>query len=80
MNAHARGQIVDDIKEADIIFISDKDKLDDNDTVRNRIVERVVQTVDENGNAIEETVEDVETYEAQVVTPYDTAYITSELL
>lgn len=80
MNAHARGQIVDDIKEADIIFISDKDKLDDNDTVRNRIVERVIQTVDENGNTIEETVEDVETYEAQVVTPYDTAYITSELL
>lgn len=80
MNAHARGEIVDDIKEADIIFIADKDKLDDNDTLRSRIVEKVIQSVDENGNAIEETVEDVETYEAQVVTPYDTAYITSELL
>lgn len=80
MNAHARGKIVDDIKEADIIFISDKDKLDDNDTVRNRIVEKVIQSVDEDGNTIEETVEDIETYEAQVVTPYDTAYITSELL
>ena len=80
MNAHVRGTIVDNIKEADIIFIADKDKLNDNDTVRSRIVEKVIQTVDENGDTIEEMVQDIETYEAKVVTPYDTAYITSELL
>ena len=31
-------------------------------------------------NATDEVEEDIEVYEAQIVTPYDTAYITSELL
>ena len=80
MNALARGKKTDNIKEADIIFIEDKDKLDDNDTIRHRVIQKIVEKTDEDGNAIKDIEEDIEVYEAQIVTPYDTAYITSELL
>ena len=72
INASARGEIVDNIKDADIIFIEDNSKITSSDILRTR----TVVNINEEG----EEEEDIETYNAKVVTAFDTSYIVSELI
>ena len=72
INASARGEIVDDIKDADIIFVEDNSKITSGDILRTR----TVVNINEEG----EEEEDIETYNAKVVTAFDTSYIVSELI
>lgn len=86
LNVAARGELVENISEADVIFTDRKDQLlDTDDIIRTREVD-VVKTrpvFDEGGNevGVEEYMDkEIETYEARIVTPFDTDVISSELL
>ena len=86
LNVAARGELVENISEADVIFTDRKDELlDTDDIIRTREVD-VVKTrpvFDEDGNeaGVEEYIDkEIETYEARIVTPFDTDIISSELL
>ena len=86
LNVAARGELVENISEADVIFTDRKDELlDTDDIIRTREVD-VVKTravFDEDGNeaGVEEYIDkEIETYEARIATPFDTDIISSELL
>lgn len=86
LNVAARGELVENICEADVIFTDRKDELIETDNIiRTREVD-VVKTraiLDENGNevGVEEYIDkEIETYEARIITPFDTDVISSELL
>ncbi|MGM9530606.1 TerD family protein, partial [Intestinibacter sp.] len=86
LNVASRGELVENICEADLIFTDRKNELlDTDDIIRTREVD-VVKTravFDEDGNevGVEEYIEkDIEIYEARIVTPFDTDIISSELL
>lgn len=72
INASTRGEIVNNIKDADIIFVEDNSKISSNDILRTR----TVVNINEEG----EEEEDIETYNAKVITAFDTSYIVSELI
>lgn len=72
INASTRGEIVNNIKDADIIFVEDNSKVPSNDILRTR----TIVNINEEG----EEEEDIETYNAKVITAFDTSYIVSELI
>lgn len=72
INASTRGEIVNNIKDADIIFVEDNSKVPSNDILRTR----TIININEEG----EEEEDIETYNAKVITAFDTSYIVSELI
>lgn len=86
-NAEARGKIVDNIAAADVIFTDKKDELLENhDITRYREIEKIIEEpiLDEDGKETGEyqqvITKEIETYEAKIITPFDTDIISSKLL